>query len=442
MAAISFKLGTKGDRPPISIFIAVNNIQRVRARVNGVLAFRKYWNDAKQTHTTKHAHPLEIAEINDVNTTLAMLKATITARVAATHPDNITRDWLLNEIEAALHPDKRHELTLLACVDDFIAEVPHRILPSTGKPVSEKTLLQYLQMRRVLSDFLRESRMGDVIVSALDKRFYDRFVSYMYGRGLRPNTVGKHIKNVKVVLHSLPLDAQAGCEFAAPRKCVRIREEVDNVYLTEGELEQIAGVELPEAYLRRARDQFVLLAWTGCRYSDLGKITREHIVEDNGYKYIRLAQHKTGARVTIPVLPAADEILRRYDYSPPAPISNQKFNVFVKDICRRAGIDTEVTITRNMPVKVSRYVTRVEPVATTLPKWECVSAHTARRSFATNMYLRGVPTVTIMAITGHKTERAFLLYIKADADQHAAKMMQMFVGSDPTAGGHDTHNVI
>ena len=60
-------------------------------------------------------------------------------------------------------------------------------------------------------------------------------------------------------------------------------------------------------------------------------------------------------------------------------------------------------------------------------KWQCVSAHTARRSFASNMYERDFPTLMIMAITGHKTEKAFLTYIKISADKHAQKMYEQFI---------------
>lgn len=52
--------------------------------------------------------------------------------------------------------------------------------------------------------------------------------------------------------------------------------------------------------------------------------------------------------------------------------------------------------------------------------------HTARRSFATNMYLKGVPTISIMAITGHTTEANFLKYIKVDKLQHARIVAQAF----------------
>lgn len=55
----------------------------------------------------------------------------------------------------------------------------------------------------------------------------------------------------------------------------------------------------------------------------------------------------------------------------------------------------------------------------TYKKWEMISSHTARRSFATNEYLAGTPTLTIMAITGHKTEKSFLRYIKLTSAEHA-----------------------
>ena len=58
----------------------------------------------------------------------------------------------------------------------------------------------------------------------------------------------------------------------------------------------------------------------------------------------------------------------------------------------------------------------------TLPKYELISSHTGRRSFATNMYKRGLPTLMIMSITGHNTEISFLKYIKVRQQEHAQMM--------------------
>ena len=65
-------------------------------------------------------------------------------------------------------------------------------------------------------------------------------------------------------------------------------------------------------------------------------------------------------------------------------------------------------ITRAHKVEIETYL-----------KFQKVSAHTARRSFCTNMYLKGVPIITIMAMSGHKTQENFMKYIKADNRKHA-----------------------
>ena len=64
-------------------------------------------------------------------------------------------------------------------------------------------------------------------------------------------------------------------------------------------------------------------------------------------------------------------------------------------------------------------------------KWEKVTTHTARRSFCTNMYLIGVPIPTIMAISGHKTEKSFRMYIKASREEHAQIMKKVWDKKPP-----------
>ncbi|MDR0796450.1 MAG: tyrosine-type recombinase/integrase [Tannerella sp.] len=97
----------------------------------------------------------------------------------------------------------------------------------------------------------------------------------------------------------------------------------------------------------------------------------------------------------------------------PDVISNQRFNEYIKEVCKIAGITSKETITRTVGGKV---------VTESFEKWEHVTSHTGRRCFATNMYKRGLPTLAIMSITGHKTEKSFLKYIKVKQDEHAEMM--------------------
>ena len=158
--------------------------------------------------------------------------------------------------------------------------------------------------------------------------------------------------------------------------------------------------------LERVRDLFLVGAWTGLRFSDFTRITKEHIKGN----FIEIEQQKTGKRVLIPLHPVVSEIWQRYGEKLPPNITNQKLNDYIKEVCKIVGLtDYEhKTITKG-GVKTS---TRYE-------KWELVSSHTARRSFATNLFLSGFPTLSIMQVMGHRTEKAFMRYIKVTPEQHA-----------------------
>ncbi|NMA73306.1 MAG: tyrosine-type recombinase/integrase [Bacteroidales bacterium] len=162
-------------------------------------------------------------------------------------------------------------------------------------------------------------------------------------------------------------------------------------------------------YLEHTRDWFLLLAWTGSRFSDLEKISKTDI-KDN---FITFRQQKTNNKVTIPLHPVVKEILDKYEYHLPDAISNQKFNDYIKEVARIVGFNGKesITITRGGKRVTENY-----------QKWELISSHTGRRSFCTNMYKRGLPTLMIMSISGHKTEKSFLKYIKVKQEEHAEMM--------------------
>ena len=89
-------------------------------------------------------------------------------------------------------------------------------------------------------------------------------------------------------------------------------------------------------------------------------------------------------------------------------------NKCLKEIAELARIDKpiECTITKAGILQKN-----------TFPKYELITTHTARRSFATNLYLADVPSISIMKITGHRTEKSFLKYIKVTQEQNADKLL-------------------
>lgn len=429
MASVRFELSVKGgkenDRPEFQAVMRFGNPQRkIRCRT-GLYGFRDYWSDKKQTHGTKFVNPLFSAEVIEVNKKLATLKTEIETAAANTAESAINRPWLSSIVEDVLHPTKQENeqddtpKTLIQAVNDFIEAAPTTIRHK-GRPICAARLNHYKQVLKNLQGMGADG----VTIERADKSFYDSFVRYMYAQGYKQNTISTRVKCIKSVINSLPMAERVGCEFVEPKKCKAVMEDIDNIALDENELQALANLDLADnPYLDRVRDQFLLLAWTGCRYSDLGKLTRRYIVQEGGDDCFSLEQQKTGAKVVIPILPPIVPILEKYDYQPPKPISNQRFNDYIKEVARMAGLDDEVTTTHTQQNKGEFAPGRVE---TRRPKWQAVTAHTARRSFATNMYKREFPTLAIMAITGHKTEKSFLTYIKVSESENAKMVLRQF----------------
>jgi len=256
----------------------------------------------------------------------------------------------------------------------------------------------------------RAAKKKDYKFSDINQVFYDGFVTFLQGLSLTQNSVGKHIKVLKTFLNEAKRQGHdTGAHFSSFHV---FNEETDTIYLNETELQQLKDFDLSKIpHLDRVRDWFLLLAWTGCRFSDLEKVAKTDIKDG----FITFRQQKTNAKVTIPLHPVVMEVLEKYNFNLPEPITNQRFNEYIKEACKIAEINSMETMTRTVGGKL---------VTEKFEKWEYVSSHTGRRSFCTNMYKRGLPTLMIMSISGHRTEKAFLRYIKVKQGEHAEMMKE------------------
>ena len=351
MATIKYLIGKRGgDRPEVIIRLKVNQSQRVQAKVKGIFVYREYWSDAKQRQDTsrKFVKEWEKVEMVATNKILADLKESVLQKCESANEEDVTGEWLTEQIDQILHPSKYEPkevkpLTLMEAIDHFINDVaPVKILRATGKPMGAGTISQHKQTKKVIESYIKHLKRHDLELEEVNQDFYNSLVSYLYSQGYKQNTVGKHIKNVKAAINALPLAQRAKCEFVERNKCVTLAEDVDNIYLNEEELHRIADVELKSPHLDKVRDQFLLMAWTGCRYSDLHKLDKKHLTSD--LKYFKIVQQKTGTKVTIPVLPETRRILEKYNYIVPKEITNQKFNeLFTLNNIKKNLLDSGIT---------------------------------------------------------------------------------------------------
>jgi integrase len=424
MATINYLLSTKTDATGKSEILIrfTHNGGKVnqRAKTN-IFIQPEYWNNEKQQiiipkFRLKNNEQKELENtLTNQNEKLSKIETTIISIFNDTDKKEVPKDWLKIMIDKLNFPEKYipkveipETFTLLQFTDKFIKEAPNRKDKNTGRLLTPKNIQQYKACEKHLKEFAKSMKRKDFEFADIDQTFYDNFVTFLQEKQFTQNSVGKQIKVVKTMLNEA---TQQGLNSNTNYSNFHVfTEDIDTIYLNEDELQQLKGTDLSKIpHLDRVRDWFLLLAWTGSRFSDLEKITKSDIKDE----FITFRQQKTNTKVVIPVHPIVVEVLEKYDYNLPEAITNQKFNEYIKTVCQIAEINSKETTTRTVGGKL---------ITEQFEKWEHVSTHTGRRSFCTNMYKRGLPTLTIMKISGHKTEKSFLKYIKVTEQEHAEIM--------------------
>lgn len=261
--------------------------------------------------------------------------------------------------------------------------------------ITAEHLNHYTGLKNHMKDF-EAKKSFRIEFDTIGKDFYIQFTDYLHAKGFKPNTIGSHIKRLKRLMNEANQDNLTTNRNHQKRDFKVLKEDADTIFLTEAELKLLYEMEIEYPGYRRIRDIFVLNCYTGLRHSDWPKVTIDNIHDSK----LHVRTKKTNETVIIPIKPLVKEILRKYDsiYIP----SNQKTNDSLKWIGKKAHEKELGTGNKN--------------------KWLQIRTHTARRSFATNAYLAGIPMRDIMQITGHRTTESFLKYIRVTKLETAEKL--------------------
>lgn len=387
----------------------------------------KYWN--KKTQRVKQSkefreHPEFNQRLEDIvsdirNSYRKYLKY-LKDHKNTIHETDSFKDFLDKELKK-FEPASDNIKTLLGFFEDVINRTENggRLQRDTGKPYSKGTIQVYKNTLNRLKEFdLIYKRKIDF--KTIDLDFYSDFTKYLSkDLKLATNTIGKDIKTLKTILNeATDRGINTNLNFKS-RSFSTVSQQTDSIYLTEKELKEIEGLDLKgNSRLENVRDRFLIGCYTGLRISDNRLLSADQIKDG----FIEITQTKTGNPIVIPVHNVVAKIIKYYRGNLPRPYSNQKMNMYLKEIAKMIPSlhdSFTYTITKG-GLNVSK----------NFEKWELVCTHTARRSFATNEYLNGTPTLTIMAITGHKTEKAFLRYIKLTPTEHAENLKKMWEKRD------------
>lgn len=387
------------------ILIRYYEDRKTRVQINtGINISPRYWSKVKSSLKNSSEIPNEVLEFDRVR----ILADTIINHYK-TNKKKLTKDrfkqhFLKNDISDF----STQKVEFYNELDSFIAEKTNQVVPDVIK--------DYKSLRKHLLEF--DEFTNDITTfESIDIDFYKAWTNFLANHsvkrnnevGLKNNTIGKQVKNLKAFLNDRikskktpPIDLK---DFKV------IQEETDHIYLNKVEIESISELEyLDNSYEERVRDFFVIGCLTGLRFSDIIRIKPDYI--KNGY--IELRQKKTSKKVIVPMRNEVVEILKKYDnYSPKVAIND--FNKIIKKLGYQAKINDPVELEHK---KGNR------KVISCYKKFELISSHTCRRSFCTNAYLEGIDTHLIMQISGHKTEKAFKRYLKLSSYEAAQKMKE------------------
>lgn len=170
------------------------------------------------------------------------------------------------------------------------------------------------------------------------------------------------------------------------RKYLYVADDISqNAYLTEDEIAKIMEYKPENENERYIKTSFLLGALTGARHSDYMNFTERNI-KDGWLNYV---SQKTRKEANIP---ASDYILKlvRAKTRLNVELSDVAINNIIRRICAKAGITEEIQLYQK-----GKYTTK--------PKCDFLASHSARRSFATNLYLRGADVYQIMKLMGHSS---------------------------------------
>lgn len=361
---------------------------------------------------------------------------------------NVYKEVERQQEEQSRKKEEEQRMTLMQWIEEFIrqCETGERLKRKSTKNITDGTIRSYRGTLEQLRHY-QDNRHKIIDFDDITLDFYDDWRKYFLHkkdkqgnpRPYSPNTIGRHVKNLKIFLYAAKdMKLTTNTDFESSRFSVD-SQDVENVYLTEERVQQMyeTDFEDPDAIerlirlapndeersvirdqitrrtprvLNEAKDIFVVGCLTGQRVSDYKRINNTmYRTLGDGNEYIYLQQEKTDKWIYIPLDIRVRAILQKYNGRLPH-IYDQDLNERIKVIGRILGWRENAGITE---------LHGMMEVPTQKKFYECIKTHTARRTFATNAYKRKISLSSIMVITGHSSEKMLRKYLKLDNEERA-----------------------
>lgn len=341
-----------------------------------------------------------------IDTQLSRYKACFN-KVEARHKmmgEQLTSKSLKNAFDAEFKKAPSGKNLFFDAFDEFVEN------KSRSLDWSVSTIKRYKNIKNILLDFER-SRRYKLTFNSINEKFHTEFTDFcMNERNHINNTYSRNMGLLKSFLYwALGNEYSYNTAFVKFKKKQRVLTK--QIALEAKDLERLMGQSFASTRLEKVRDVFVFCCLTGLRFGELKLVNKSNVIDNK----IQLKEEKETTKATraIPLSDLARFIMTKYDYRLPL-IANQKFNDYLKEVFKSAGFTDQV----------EKVTTRgQENIRETMPFYNRVSSHTARRTFITMMRNQGHSDKLIASISGHKDLKTLNMYYQVDdkAKEEAVK---------------------
>ena len=272
------------------------------------------------------------------------------------------------------------ELAILGGVVSFLKFAQQVIVNSDRKPGTKDNMLGTVA---TLKEFRNVIEFTDI-----NYTFLKEFDAFLRNKGLKVNTVGKHMRILRTLVNEAINEGYILQEAYPFRKFKIKREKKEHNFLMPADLEKLERLELPDRKnnSRHILDAFLFCCYCGLRFSDFKQLTCKNLVTVDGKEWLVLNSVKTGVKLNIPLYllfnGKALGIMRKYDSIEQLAAlgCNSDTNRTLQKLGRMAHIGKKFTY------------------------------HTSRHTCATLLVHQGVPITTVQKLLGHTSVKTTEIY--------------------------------
>lgn len=391
----------------------------------GLKVNRKHWSSSKQ----KVKNSLEANYADEINIKLDDLKSFVNREYTLSKANDtiISQRWLTDTnnmfFNKTTSEQDDSDVYFVERMKVYIKNKETDINPKTSRPRARRTIQDYETKLNKIIEYQNSKNIKLKLIN-IDLNFHKDFMIFLKKDKLITNN--NTLKGYTDIIKQVCVDAKrdglnVNLDIEKPDFYTPSQKTFDFA-LKKDEIDKIYNYNFkPFSKLDKVRDWFVIGLWTGLRISDFLQLETKDIEDD----FITLTNKKTDIPVIIPLHENVKSILKKWNGKFPEKISDQKFNEYVKEVCKEIGFNDLILGSKKVFIKEKDGIKIYRKVVGNYPKHELVSSHICRRTFSSIHYGK-IDTLTIMRITGHSTEKQFLDYVKIPPIEYAQRLKELW----------------